>query len=76
MNIPLSPELESALNDQAHRQGVKPEELAARALNERFLHSLPPVQPQDEWERRLLGLAKDCGVSLSDESLSRQALYD
>lgn len=76
MDIPLTPELESALNDQARRQGVKPEELAARALNERFLRSSPSVQPQDEWERRLLGLAKDCGVSLSDESLSRQALYD
>lgn len=36
----------------------------------------PPIQPRDEWERRLLGLAKDCGVSLSNDALSREALYD
>ncbi len=32
--------------------------------------------PRDEWERRLLGLAKDCGVSLSDQAVSREALYE
>ncbi len=36
----------------------------------------PPIEPRDEWERQLLALASDCGVSLSDEALSREALYD
>jgi predicted DNA-binding antitoxin AbrB/MazE fold protein len=34
------------------------------------------VEPQDEWERRLLGLAKDCGVSLPDSAVSSEGLYE
>jgi predicted DNA-binding antitoxin AbrB/MazE fold protein len=34
------------------------------------------VQPQDEWERSLLGVAKDCGVSLTDSALSSEELYE
>jgi len=74
--ITLGPELEAALDEQARRQGVAGEDLALDALRERFLAPTLPVQPQDEWERRLLGLAKDCGVSLSDAALSREALYE
>ena len=76
MVITLGPELEAALDEQARRQGVAGEDLALDALRERFLAPTLPVQPQDEWERRLLGLAKDCGVSLSDAALSREALYE
>jgi hypothetical protein len=36
----------------------------------------PPIQPQDEWERRLLAVAKDCGVSLPDSAVSSEGLYD
>jgi len=48
--------------------------LALDALRERFLASVQPIRPQDEWERRLLGLAKDCGVSLSDDALGRESV--
>jgi hypothetical protein len=75
MVITLEPELEAALNEAARRQGVAPEVLALNALRERFL-AASVLQPRDEWERGLLGLAKDCGVSLSDEALSREELYD
>jgi hypothetical protein len=75
MVITLGPELAAALSEQARRHGVTPEVLALQALRERFLPAALP-QPRDEWERRLLGLAKDCGVSLSDEAVSRVALYD
>jgi len=34
------------------------------------------LEPQDEWERRLLGIAKDCGVSLSDAAVSSDRLYE
>jgi hypothetical protein len=74
--ITLSPELETALNEAARRQGVAPDVLALNVLRERFLTRAPAIQPQDEWERGLLALAKDCGVSLSDEALSREQLYD
>jgi hypothetical protein len=75
MVITLGPELEAALSEQARRQGVAPEVLALNALRARFLAAALP-QPRDEWERRLLGLAKDCGVSLPDWAVSREALYD
>jgi hypothetical protein len=76
MTITLDPELEAALNEVAQRQGVAPDDLALNVLRERFLAPAPAIQPQDEWERRLLGLAKNCGVSLSDEALSREELYE
>ena len=75
MVITLSPELEAALTDVARRQGISPEALALNSLRERFL-SAAQLQPQDEWERRLLGLAKDCGVSLSNAALGREELYE
>ncbi|MFN0021423.1 MAG: hypothetical protein ACKVP0_24495 [Pirellulaceae bacterium] len=33
-------------------------------------------EPRDEWERRLLAVASDCGVSLSNEALGREEMYD
>jgi hypothetical protein len=76
MVITLGPDLEAALTDQARKQGVAPEVLAVNALRERFLGPPPPIEPRDDWERRLLGLAKDCGVSLSNEALSREEMYE
>ncbi len=76
MVITLGADLESALNDLARQQGVAPEVLALNALRERFLAPALRVQPRDEWERRLLGAATDCGVSLSDAALSREEMYD
>jgi hypothetical protein len=75
MVITLGPELEAVLREVACRQGIAPETLALNALRERFLPAAA-LQPRDEWERRLLGLAIDCGVSLSDWAVSREALYD
>jgi hypothetical protein len=75
MVITLGPELEAALNEQARRQGVTPEMLALNALRERFL-AAAALQPRDEWERRLLGAATDCGVALSHEAVSSEGLYE
>ena len=72
----MGSELEGTLNELGRRQGVAPETLALNALRERFLVSAPPVQPRDEWERRLLGAAKDCGVSLPDAAVSSEGLYE
>jgi hypothetical protein len=76
MVIPLEPDLESALNDLARKQGVAPEVLALNALRERFLAPASSVQPRDEWGRRLLEAAMDCGVSLSNEAVSSEGLYE
>lgn len=74
MVITLGPDLESALQDAAHKQRVAPEVLVFKALRERFLTSAP-LPPQDEWELQLLTAATDCGVSLPDAALSREELY-
>ena len=34
------------------------------------------VEPQDEWERNLLEVRKDCGVSLPDSAVSSEGLYE
>ena len=72
MQIALPSELEAALNESARRNGVSPQELALRALGERFLINSPPLPPTDEWERIVLGAATDCGVSLPHSVLSSE----
>jgi hypothetical protein len=76
MVITLSPELEAVLTELARRQGTSPEALVLNTLRDKFLPAAAPPGPQDEWERRLLALAKDCGLSLSDAALGREALYE
>jgi hypothetical protein len=76
MIITLDPELEAALNELARQQGVAPEALALSILRERFLGAAPLPPSQDEWERSLRSLAKNCGVSLPDAAVSSEGLYD
>lgn len=76
MVITLAPDLEAALNDLARKQGVAPEVVAINALRKRFVRPALRVQPRDEWERRLLEAATDCGVVLSHEAVSSEGLYE
>lgn len=76
MTITLEPELEAAVKELARRHGIAPEVAALNALRERVLGRATVIKPQDEWERRLLGLAQDCGVSLPDSALSSEGLYE
>ena len=76
MVITIGLELEAALNKQSLRRGVAAETLAVDALREKFLGSLPSIEPQNDWERRLLALARHCGVSLSNATLSREEMYE
>jgi hypothetical protein len=73
LNVP--PPLESALVEQARRRGVDPESLALDVLRRHLLPVTPPT-PADDWERRLFGAAIDCGVSVPDEALSSDGLYE
>ncbi len=75
MVIAIDPELEAALVQRATEEGLSPDALAIEALRQRFL-SKSPIVPRDEWERTLLGAASHCGVSLSNEALSSEGLYD
>ena len=74
MVLNLSSDLEAVLNEVASRQGVTAEELAIKALKDRFVR--PRIQPKDDWGRTLLAAASDCGVSLSNESVSSEGIYD
>jgi hypothetical protein len=76
MVITLGPDLESALNELARKKGISPEVLALNALRERFLAPALRLQPRDDWERRLLGAATDCGVAPSHEAVSSERLYE
>jgi hypothetical protein len=76
MVIHLGPELEAALIASARRLGIAPEALALDVLRERFLKTTTPSEPRDEWERRLIAAASDCGVSLPHSALSSDGLYD
>jgi hypothetical protein len=76
MVINLSPQLESALSEQARKRGVAPETLALAVLGERFLPKAASIQPQDDWERQLFSAAIDCGVSVPNSALSSEGLYE
>jgi len=76
MVVNLPPQLEAAINEQAQRRGVAPEAVALDALRRQFLRNMPPIEPQDEWERKLFGAAIDCGVAVPDWALSRESLYE
>ena len=76
MVLSVEPDLELALHDFSKKVGLTPEVLARNTLRERFLKSPLQLEPQDDWERLLLGAASDCGVSLSDSALGREEMYD
>jgi predicted transcriptional regulator len=75
MVITLDSELDNALRELAHRQGVAPETLVLNALRQQFL-AAAALQPRDEWERGLLAAARDCGVSLPNLAVSSEGLYE
>ena len=74
MVININPQLEAALNEPARQLGVAPEQLAIDVLRDRFLPKAAPVEPRDDWERKLFDAAIDCGVSVPDSALSSDGL--
>jgi len=76
MTITIEADLEAALKGRAQAQGISPEEFAVRTLRERLLPRPQLREPRDDWERLLRSAASDCGVSLSNEALSSEGLYD
>jgi hypothetical protein len=80
MTITLTPALEKVVLQQAHEQGTTPEAIVLNAIREKLglgLSELAPnFEPRDDWERRLLSVGTPCGVSVSDEALSSEGLYD
>jgi predicted DNA-binding antitoxin AbrB/MazE fold protein len=65
-----------AIYDDGVLKPVTPLLLPDKARVTLTINEQSPKFGQDEWERRLLGVAKDCGVSLSDLALSSEGLYE
>lgn len=76
MVITIDPALESAIRGQAASRGIAPEALVLEVLRERFVPARPAIEPRDDWERELLAIASDYGVSLPDSALTSDELYD
>lgn len=76
MTITLPSDVVEAINVRAQQLGTSVEVIAVQALREKFPRVLRPFEPRDDWERRLLEIGSDCGVSLSNEALSSEGLYD
>jgi predicted transcriptional regulator len=74
--INLPPELAGSLQELARQTGITPEDLVVEALRDRLGWKPAVIEPRDEWERLLLQIGTPCGVSLSDEDLSRERIYE
>jgi hypothetical protein len=76
MTITLPPDVEAALQERSEQLGAPIEMIAISALREKFPLFRPPIEPRDDWERGLLAIGSDCGVSPPHEALSSEGLYD
>jgi putative addiction module component (TIGR02574 family) len=61
--------------DRNPNAGVRWEVARARVLGG-FRNESPPIEPQDEWERGLLEVATDCGITLPDSAVGSEGLYE
>jgi hypothetical protein len=81
MTLELSPELESIIADRARLCGTTPESYVEQIVAQHVRQSVSqPIAPLSsssvEKLKRIKAVARDCGVSLSDEQLSREHMYD
>lgn len=76
MVLTIEADLEATILKQAQVTGESPEKVALKALREKFGDAPCASEPRDEWERQLRRIGTPCGVSLSDEALSREEMYD
>jgi hypothetical protein len=79
LTIELPPEVEEALRDEAKSRDSTPEELAAEAVRQRFAgrskHD-PSRLSSEERLALLRSIGRPAGVSVPDEALSSEGLYD
>jgi hypothetical protein len=80
MTIQLTSELEEMIRRRADERRSTPEALVMDVLREEFVPTssgaVLPQQSADDFKARLRRLATHCGVSLSDEAVSSEGLYD
>ena len=76
MTIEIGPELESVLASIAKDTGTTAAELALSILTQQLPAKFVPRMSADEFQRHLQAAASPCGVSLTDQDLSRETIYD
>jgi hypothetical protein len=80
MTIHLPADLEAAIAGEAKRLGVSADRVVEETMRLHLITKgklqIALDEPRDEWERELRALAIPCGVSLSNEDLSSEGLYD
>ena len=77
VSITLTPELEQAVVDRAKVEGTSPQDFVLRVLKKSLLPtSVATHLSTIDWERALVAASVDCGVSLTDEAVSSESLYD
>ncbi len=72
--ITLSPEIEKAVRERAEQNGKAPDDLVNETLRMALAADEPPAR--DEWEQRLLSIGLWTGISLTNEQVSSEGLYE
>ena len=74
MTVTIPPDIVPHLREYARREGKEPEQYVLDLL--RRIVVPPPQPPVDELMARIDARAVDAGVSLTDEQLSRETMYE
>lgn len=79
--MPITLGIEAIVTEQARQLGLSPETLVLNSLRVMFVtkdahRPVTPIEPQGDWERRLASIGVHTGVSLTDEQLSREVMYE
>ena len=72
-HIPL--DARANIERYASSKGVTPED-AITEWAMKLIPAVPLLEPRNEWERKLLSATSSAGVSLSDESVSSEGIYE
>lgn len=76
MQIDLNADWMAALEKFAAEKGVSPKDAVKIILSRTLGPYMPPFVPKNDWERRLLAMGTNCGVSLTDEQVGREYIYE
>ncbi len=77
LTITLDDAVEQSLAAAASVAGQTQEGFLRQLILERIdSNSSSDVAADNDWSQRLLAIGRPCGVSLTDEQLSREAIYD
>lgn len=77
VTVVLPPELERTIIDRARLAGTSPQDFVLKILNESLAtFAVQQLQTAAARGRALRDTSVNCGVSLSDEAVSSEGLYD